>query len=57
MKIGAAYSTKLGVLASIRGPLRYHGKEVTKWVEKIKERIELSYLPAYSPEFTRLYDC
>jgi len=31
--------------------LKVHpGKEVTKWVKKIKERIELFYLPAYSPD-------
>jgi len=28
----------------------HHGKEVTKWVKKNKERIELFYLPAYSPD-------
>jgi transposase len=28
----------------------HHGKEVTKWVKKNKELIELFYLPAYSPD-------
>lgn len=28
----------------------HHGKEVTKWVKKNKKRIELFYLPAYSPD-------
>jgi transposase len=28
----------------------HHGKEVRKWVKKNKERIELFYLPAYSPD-------
>jgi transposase len=28
----------------------HHGKEVTKWVKKNTERIELFYLPAYSPD-------
>ena len=28
----------------------HHGKDVTKWVKKNRERIELFYLPAYSPD-------
>jgi len=28
----------------------HHGKEITKWAKKNKKRIELFYLPAYSPD-------
>ncbi|MFU8843178.1 MAG: transposase, partial [Bacteroidales bacterium] len=28
----------------------HHAKKVTRWVEKHKDKIELFFLPAYSPE-------